>query len=453
MDIKELIKNITYPYLPARIRYPYIFWKYYKFLNESKRWDYTRLKEYQWNQLKKLINFAYENTAYYKRKFAEHGITPQNIKDFDDFSQKVPLLTKNDIKTNLNEMIALPKHKLEYVTTGGTTGIPLGFYIEKRKTYPATFAFEWRQFNEGGYYFGDKVAILRGRIIKNNWFEYDKKDNALYLSVFDMTEDNLPKYIKMLKEFKPKHIRAYPSAIEHLAKFISEYDEHFNDAGWLVSIFTSSETLYDYQRIIIEQAFKCPVFNKYGNSEQCTIIGQCKEMFHHEYMEYSYTEYVRTQNCNDSKNHYNLISTSFVNYATPFIRYVTDDIVEMKDKTHEQCSCGMWHRKVKKIIGRTQDYLIAKNDEKISVAAINTHSDAFDNVMQFRYVQKTKGQAIIEIIKGEHYTETDEAKIINEATFRTKGKITFEIKYVDDIPLTQSGKKTFIVNMIERNNG
>ena len=223
------IQNIgrrVYPHFKKPIWKNPEFLKWYNFLQESQWWSKEKLEKYQIQQLSKLLNHAYENVPYYRRVFDKRSLKPKDIKNFDDL-KKLPYLTKDDVRKNLKDLIArnILKEDMKYVTTGGTSGEPLGFYIE-RKTNIIRMAFEWREWNWMGYKFGDRCIVLRGNVVKRkengkpNWWEYDKENNYLILSTYDMTDENLPKYIKKIEAFKPRIIRAYPSAIDILAKFI-----------------------------------------------------------------------------------------------------------------------------------------------------------------------------------------------------------------------------------------
>lgn len=143
MSLRELAKNhLPYPAqqglkciygaIPTRFRYGRVFWDTYNFLQESQWWSRKKLEEYQMQQLEKLLRHAYKNVPYYRRVFDERGLKPKDIQDCDEL-KKLPYLTKAIIQENLSDLIArdYPKSRLEYVTTGGSTGSPLGFYCER----------------------------------------------------------------------------------------------------------------------------------------------------------------------------------------------------------------------------------------------------------------------------------------------------------------------------------
>jgi phenylacetate-CoA ligase len=92
--------------------------------------------------------------------------------------------------------------------------------------------------------------------------------------------------------------------------------------------------------------------------------------------------------------------------------------------------------------------LFGRNGERISVAALNSHTDAFDHVERFRYVQTHVGKAVLEIVKSKTFTADDDAKIASEAQLRTNGNVDLTIMHVKSIPLTERGKFSFVVNRV-----
>jgi len=159
-------------------------------------------------QLSKLLHHAYENVPYYRRVFDDRGIKPKDIQDFDDMS-KLPYLTKAIIQENLPALVAqnYPKSKLQYVTTGGSTGIPLGFYHERGVSSAREWAFMKAQWDRVGYHLRDKCVVLRGRVVESaaegKFWEYSLFGRWLILSSYHMIDENLPKYIEKIREFNP----------------------------------------------------------------------------------------------------------------------------------------------------------------------------------------------------------------------------------------------------------
>ena len=83
-------------------------------------------------RLKKLINYVYENSAFYQQRFKQIGLEPGDVKTLEDFRTKVPLTDKNDFLEMQAEQPpygptqAMPTELIaHHAETSGTTGLPL----------------------------------------------------------------------------------------------------------------------------------------------------------------------------------------------------------------------------------------------------------------------------------------------------------------------------------------
>jgi len=120
----------------------------------------------------------------------------------------------------------------------------------------------------------------------------------------------------------------------------------------------------------------------------------------------------------------------------------------MVEYTNNECSCGRKLPLVKRIEGRLQELIVAENGNLISMAAINMHSDVFDNVEQFRFYQDTPGEVTFRLIKKNSYTEYDTAHILQELQRKMKNQVDIKIDFVEEIPRTGRGKYTFLVQKL-----
>jgi len=461
MSIKNLKKKIPYPIkqnlkyiyslVPLPIRYGKLFRETYAFLQGSQWWSREKLEEYQLQQLEKLLKHAYENVPYYRMVFDERGLKPKDIKNIDDL-KKVPYLTKDIVRHNLPDLIAqnYPKSKLQYVNTGGTTGIPLGFYWQKGVTDPKEWAFVWRGWNWAGYGFRQKRITLRGNIInrfKNNnrqWWEYNPLDNALILSSYNMTEENLPQYIGKINKFKPTAIQGYPSSLAILANFLK--NENLRLEG-INCVLTSSESMYQHQREIVEKYLGTVIFDHYGNSERTALIMQCEEGNYHIISEYGIMELIAKDGnpVSEEGEGGEIIATGFNNYAMPFIRYRTGDIAV---HSNQRCSCGRKYPSLKMIEGRMQAYLVDKTGSLITfiyseVALWNVK----DKINAYQYVQDKPGKVLLNIDAKKNFSISN-IEIIKNTFLESYSRFDIEIKFVKNILKTKSGKFRYLVQKL-----
>src|SRR5579859_7099380 len=85
----------------------------------------------QWMRLKQLLEHCQREVPYYQKQWRALGVTPDDIRSLDDFA-KLPLLTKADIRANLDDLKAVSlRDQLLYKATGGSTGEPMRFRSEE----------------------------------------------------------------------------------------------------------------------------------------------------------------------------------------------------------------------------------------------------------------------------------------------------------------------------------
>ena len=461
MTLRGMVKRLPYPVrqgiksvygmLPPRIRYGRVFWETYNFLQESQWWSREQLKEYQLGQLSKLLHHAYENVPYYRRVFDERGLKPKDIQDFKDL-QKLPYLTKEIIQDNLPDLVArnYPRSKLQYATTGGSTGIPMGFYLEKGVSNAKEWAFMLTQWNRVGFKIGDRCVVLRGNVVesasKGKFWEYDPVNKNLILSSYHLTDENMPKYIEKIREFKPDFIQAYPSAISILARFMKEHNiEPFPSVK---ALLCGSENLYSWQRELLEDVFQCRVYSWYGHTEQAVLAGECeKSTYYHIFPEYGIVEIIGKDGkpVTAENEMGEIVATGLNNFICPLIRYRTMDLAV---PASGKCECGRDYPLLKKVEGRLQELIVTGTGRLISMTAINMHSDVFDNVKQFQFYQEKKGEVIFNIVRKQSYTDQDTEYIRKELYKKLGDDVNLIIRFVDHIPRTQRGKYRFLIQKL-----
>ena len=467
MNIRTIRDKAPYPIkqglgylhgiLPIPLRYGRVFRQTRSFLQQSQWWSKEKLEEYQIQQLELLLNHAYENVPYYTRIFDERHLKPKDIRCFDDL-RKLPYLTKDDIRNNLTDLIdkTTSKSKLRYVTTSGSTGIPLGFYGEKGITDAKELAFVWRQWNWAGFEFGEKRVVLRGDVItklkngKPRVWEYRPMDRALILSSCDMPQENLRQFVNLIKEFKPRVIRGAPSCLYIFANFLRTNDLRLSG---IKCVLTSSETLYPFQRELFEECFNSKVYDHYGNAEGNALVMQCERGGYHVITEYGILELIGEKGTvvNEEGRIGEIVATGFNNYAMPLIRYRTGDMAGLATN---KCLCGRQFPLLKRIEGRQQEYVVSKNGRLISfnAALFGIHDEKWVNVKKIQCVQEVKGELIIHVVGWQSGTGPDLAmyvlKLLKE---RLGSELTLEVKLVEDIPPTKSGKHKYLIQKLPIN--
>ncbi|GAA1204033.1 phenylacetate--CoA ligase family protein [Prauserella alba] len=89
-------------------------------------------------RIRRVMEYAWENAPFYRRKWDEAGIHPSSIKSLADF-EKVPVVRKEELRADQAEnepfgsYLAVPLSEVKHINgTSGTTGRPTAFGISER---------------------------------------------------------------------------------------------------------------------------------------------------------------------------------------------------------------------------------------------------------------------------------------------------------------------------------
>ncbi len=429
--------------------------KYYfearKELNQLSGFDEKDIGNYQFNQLKKLIEYVAIHVPYYRDLFKKEGFRPELFNKIEDI-QHIPYLTKNIIKENRDKLISdafSPRH-LKLTVTGGSTGTPMDFYLDRRTSSPMEFAYLQYIWRRVGYSFGNRCVVLRGDNIENivEGKIYWKKNtllNWLLMSSLRLNEENAYLYLKKIKEFNPLFIIAYPSMAYILAKYAIAFDMKFPK---LKAIICSSETLYDWQRQYIGKTFGVRVFPYYGLSEKCCIAAQCSDSGFYEFIPaYGFTEIINRDGhwCTEDNEPGEIVCTGFHNYAFPFIRYKTQDYCTY---SAGQCPAHKGWTTVKEIKGRISEFLVNKNGDLITFTCSDEiFWSCYQKLNAYQYFQETPGKVEIRLDLKEPLSEAEYQEM---STVFKKYYPDFEVSFVvvGNIPRTVSGKFRFLIQKL-----
>ena len=371
---------------------------------------------------------AYDKSPFYYRLYTEAGIKKEDIKCLEDI-KKLPVITKDMVKKYAQEMLTVPKWQVMVGHTSGTTGTPLTVY----SSWPSIWwnqAYTYSARLRNGFKYGQPLVSLRGNLDRNTMHMKVHVSNTLYLSSYCINKDTIKTYYDVIIKHKPVAIEGYPSSLYTLSLCMSE-------AGLKLDIpvaFTSSETLLDYQRILIEKQLGTEIYDNFGMTEQTIYL---QEAFNHQgYYElpgYSINEYLE-----DGE-----ICTSLTNEAFPLIRYRSNDIIELAelDAEHPQIM-------VKSVEGRKEDFLLCKDGGRIQRLDF-----IFKGVNHVRYgqlVQEKNGFLNVNIVPDFGFSKLDEKSIENNVIERIgKDNIDFKINQIRDSDLvyTKRGKFKFLIHL------
>lgn len=417
---------------------------------EKKKVQYMSLDEilkYQTEKLRNLLRIA-SKSPYYRDVINSTGVPIQEftLKDL----KKLPILTKDIIRTQKDKLLTKPKEELFPNSSGGSTGEPINFYQDKNYI-ENTWATMMIILEMCGWYYGARIARLWGAPQDKKKLESLKGKLSLYLQntrfydTFDMSEEKMYKYHKDMTQFQPEVIISYASSIYLLAKFLESRSIYPNYPT--ISIGSSAETLYPYMRETIEKVFGVKVYDIYGSREVSAIACECEAHNGlHIFMDNVIIECLDLKTGEDTFDKPGeIIVTDLNNYGMPFIRYKIGDMGVL---TQERCPCGRNTLLFKRIVGRTTDNFVTKTGKIIHGEYFTHLFYGIEGIKEFQLVQESFDLFNLYIVKTDEFSSNICSKIENEIKKVAGQDITLNIYFVKSVPKTPTGKYKFTISKI-----
>ncbi len=393
----------------------------------------TKIKNYQYKKLKKLLIECQKNVPYYKQLFSEINFNPHS--DFltlEDL-QKIPILEKDTLIAKREDFINVrKKHFYIKTKTSGTSGEPFISYVSYTH-WIVEQAVIWRQWKSFGYKFRDSMAIIRSFSPKDGepLIKHDRIRNFTYYSPYHLSDKNMHDYYKDMISRKIKFLRGYPSSLKIFASFCKKHDLSIPN---LKGIFLASETLNSNDRSHIKNTFNAPIINHYGLAECVVMFGSLYKDNHL----YNYDEYGFLEEIKKSNNEFEVVGTNLNNHIMPLVRFNTRDKIKLncgEDSNKSRIN----FKKIKSIIGRGNDVIKTK-DKNIPLTNIYTMMAKISEITQWQIVQKKNLDLTINI-KCDFKSELKIKKILNSKLMILKEEnLDIEININSDFIRTGEGK-------------
>ena len=271
-----------------------LLWDLYQLKRNTAKSE-EQIKTLQDKKLRKMLRYAYQHSEYYRRTFAQAGISEENIDKIP--LKQFPVITKELLMQNFDELVTDPKIKQEelrkfdespvsrtenylsryhIIHSSGSTGIPRYFVYDDKA---------WGQMLLGiirgalwGMGMTDILKLLAGKprilyiaVTDGRYAGAMAVGDGItglharqeYLDINEPIEKGNQKVIK----FDPNIVIGYPSAI----KLMAEQVRLGRVPNHVERVISCGEPLSAGLRSFLEDTFQCPVINFYGSSESLAL--------------------------------------------------------------------------------------------------------------------------------------------------------------------------------------
>ena len=310
-------------------------------------------------RLKWSVDHAYNNVAFYKKKYDKIGIHPSDLKHLEDL-KLFPFTTKEDLRKNYPfDMFA---HKLKDIArihaSSGTTGKPTVVAYTKNDLEMWEHLIE-RCIRASGMKKGDMLHNAYGYGLFTGGLGLHGGAEKMGLTVIPVSGGMTARQVQLINDFKPKGITVTPS---YILSILDEFKAQGLDpkkSSLEVGIF-GAEPWTNSMRSEIESQFDMHAVDIYGLSEVLGpgVANECVESKDglHVWEDYFYPEIINVETGNVLENGEKgeLVFSSLCKEAFPIIRYRTKDLTKLMKGTARSM------RRMEKITGRSDDMMIIR---------------------------------------------------------------------------------------------
>jgi phenylacetate-CoA ligase len=430
-----------YGWKEVRSRFNDLFNVWLEELIESEYWSAAEIEAYQREKLSQTITHAYETVPYYRDVMKQLHLTPKDIRSKEDL-QKLPILTKEDVRKNFHRLISEQVHKQDIVFThtSGTTGKSLHFYKNK-SLIPFQWAIWWRHRKRFGIDVGTWHANFTGKIavpVNQKHPPFWRWNLPMRQVVFNM-QHLIPSKIESIINFLNTHpfwfYNGYPSVIHAFVTAAQDKGQYLSFPPSIIT--TGAENMLDYQRQDIQNYTGAILTDQYGLSEGCGNASHCSELVYHEDFEFGIMECVDPKPLGDGREKGTIVCTGFANTVFPFIRYEVGD-VGIWHHSNYSCPCGRKSRILTNIEGRVDDYIITPEGHRIM--RFDYIFKDTQNVKESQIIQDKLGEITVRIVRRSSYSIADENLIRSEIKRWISPQLTISFAYVQEIERETNGK-------------
>ena len=361
----------------------------------------SEIEALQTERLKKTVRQCM-NSEFYRRRFAESHIDPDDIRSLSDLS-RIPFTTKQDLRDSYPfGMSAVPLSRVVRLhSSSGTTGTPTVILHTQRDLD------EWANAVARCLYM---VGLRPGDIFQNSsgygmftgglGFQYGAE--RLGMLTVPAAAGNTKRQIKFITDFGTTALHAIPSYAGRLYEVMEEMGIDPRRDTHLRTLIIGAEPHSEEQRRRIEQMLGVKAYNSFGMSEMCGpgVAFECTEQNGlHIWEDYYIVEIVDPMTLEPVPEGEvgELVLTTINREAMPLLRYRTRDLTRILPG---ECPCGRHHLRLDRMKGRSDDMLI--------IRGVNVFPSQIESVL---VGQPGIGPHYEIVVTREHFTDHLQVKV------------------------------------------
>lgn len=424
---------------------------YAKYLAEFAGHDQFTGAEWQaWQEvrLRDVLKAAAVHVPYYQRAWnrdVRHAAAAGRL-------EELPLLEKDPVRADPHAFLRTdrkPRHRLTFHTSG-STGTPIASIWTARELRRSMALREVRSARWAQGSFTLPRATFSGRMVEPNpdssgpYYRFNAVERQVYLSAFHVRPDTASFYVDALTRHRTQWLTGYSFSYYLLAQFI--LDQRLRVPP-LRAVVTTSEKVTPEMRAVMEDAYKCRVYEEYSTVENTVFASECAAGRLHVSPEAGVVEILRPDGSRcDPGEPGEVVATGLLREYQPLIRYRLGDLACWDP---EPCPCGRVMPVLKEVLGRIEDAVVGPDGRQL----VRFHGLFVEqpHVREAQVVQETLTQIRIKVVPASGFTAGDAAEIVRRTQQRLGPQVQVEVEEVAAIPRSSSGKFRAVVSRLGPN--
>ena len=400
-------------------------------ISEDSYLDYIHSKRME------IFNYHLEHNITYA-----HFIKKHQVSSWD----QIPVMTKADLQKPLADRLSKSYRTSDIFInkTSGSSGNPFIFAKDKY-AHALTWAHIIWLYQQHGI---NVNSSLEARFygIPRDFIGHKKEQlkdllaNRYRFDIFDLSEKNLHRFLKLFQVKPFEYINGYTSSIVLFAKFLKDQNLILKEVCPTLKLcITTSEMLFNKDRKLLEKQLGVPIANEYGASELGVIAFENEKG---EWQLNQKTLYVEVLDDSGSVLPYgeegNVVITSLYNKAHPFIRYQIGDRGIIDEKSHPKAPI------LKSLTGRTNEFAVLPSGKKVPALSLYyvTKSVIEDSgfVKEIKIIQEEVSKFTIQYKASDQLDAHQKKSIIKAIEEYLEKGISVKFDHIDELERSKSGK-------------
>lgn len=458
MSVTEKIyARLPLPLQNAAVSLYGVYWHWLRFGGKFKFYEkmyalHERFTKDQWADYQRrkvilLLEMCANKVPYYSRVWTDE----QSSAALMGKLTALPLLEKEPLRAHPFDFVRSDCKPLLKITnyTSGTTGTPIATIWTPHEIQDSLAVREVRSANWAKVSFKMPRATFSGRIAEPNpdskgpFYRFNAPEKQVYFSPYHLRPDTARFYVEAMRRHQTQWMTGYAVSFYLLAKFILEAGL---EVPPLKAVITTSEKLTPEMRVVMEEAYRCKIFEEYSTVENVLFASECEHGRLHVSPDVGIVEILRPDGSScDPDEVGEVVATSFTRTYQPLIRFRLGDLAAWDP---ESCPCGRSMPVIKEVVGRLEDVVVGPDGRQL----VRFHG-IFTNqphVVEGQIVQEAMNRIRVRIVPTVGYTEADSLDVADRIKQRMGNEVNVVVELVDSIERTHSGKFKAIISLIQK---